>query len=142
MGNTIVWALFPILVMDPALDPRFDLSLQLYTVPLNILMSMAGSTLMATSISLIINQALSVRDLVQAPSAGAVAICSAAFYIIRPVYAIGIGCLAGLIQTLFQNFVEKRAARKHQIIHTFSFIFGIQGIFGCIYAAVFRAILK
>ena len=64
MGNVIVWAFFPILVMDPESDSRFSLSFQLYTVPLNIIMSMGGSTMMTLATSMIRNHTLSVRDVV------------------------------------------------------------------------------
>ncbi len=100
---------------------------------------MAGSTVMSIGVSSIINHTISVRDVVQAPTAGAVAIASSAYYITNPVYALVIGCVAGIIQTILQTLVEKRAARSAYITNTFSFtVFGVQGIVGSIFASGFR----
>ena len=140
MGNLIVWALFPILTMDPEVDSRTTGStFQLYTVPLNIFFGMAASTVMSLGLSSAINHSIAVRDVVQAPIAGAVAIASSAYYITNPVYALVIGSVAGIIQTLLQNLVEKPASRKGSIINTFSFVaFGVQGILSSIFASGFR----
>lgn len=104
---------------------------------------MAGSTVMAIGVSSMINHSLAVRDVVQAPTAGAVAIASSAYFITNPVYSLVIGSVAGIIQTVLQTFVEKRASRKSNITNTFSFIvFGVQGIIGSIFASGFREALN
>lgn len=144
MGNLIVWVLFPILTMDPESQIRVGSTFQLYTVPLNILLSIAGSTVMAVGLSSMINHTIAVRDIVQAPTAGAVAVASAAYYITNPVYAIVIGSVAGLIQTGLQTMIEKPSSRKnHNVVNTFSFIvFGVQGIFASVFASGFRHALE
>ena len=105
MGNLIVWCLFPILCMDPEFDSRFGSNYQLYTVPILILFGMAASTLGSLSMSLILNHRINVRDIIQGPTAGAIATASASYFITNPVYGLVIGCIAGIFQVLWQNFI-------------------------------------
>lgn len=111
-GNLIVWSLFSVLTMDPEFDSRASSSFQLYTVPILIFFGMAASTIVSIGLSSIINHAILVRDAVQGPLAGAIAVASAAYFITNPVYAIVIGCIAGAIQTAWQNYVEKKRAKR------------------------------
>ena len=100
---------------------------------------MAGSTVMAIGLSSTINHTIAVRDVVQAPTAGAVAIASSAYYITNPVYSLVIGSVAGLIQVTLQTLFEKRSSRTSNITNTFSFfVFGIQGVLGSVFASGFR----
>ena len=138
-GNLIVWSLFSVLTMDPEFDSRATSSFQLYTVPILIFFGMAASTLVSIGISSIINHSILVRDAVQGPLAGAIAVASAAYFITNPVYALVIGCVAGAIQTVWQNYVEKKRSKRDTIVNTFSFcLFGIQGLIGSVFASGFR----
>ena len=131
--------MFCMLVMDPEFDSRFGSTYQIYTVPILIFFGIASSTITSLGISAILNHAIIVRDAVQAPTAGAIAVASAAYFITNPVYALVIGTIAGIVQTLFQNYVEKKRSRKDSITNTFSFcLFGIQGFIGSIFASGFR----
>lgn len=87
-----------------------------------------------------IDHSISVRDVVQAPTAGAVAVASSAYYITNPVYSLVIGSVAGIVQVIGQHAIQKRTAKTSNITNTFSFIlFGVQGIIGSVFAAGFRS---
>ena len=91
--------------MDPEFDSRYQSNYQLYTVPILIFLGMGASTLSSISLSLILNHQLMVRDVVQGPTAGAIATASAAYFITNPVYGLVIGFISGIFQTLWQTFI-------------------------------------
>jgi len=66
---------------------------------------MGASTIMSIGLSSMIDHSISVRDVVQAPTAGAVAVASSAYYITNPVYSLVIGSVAGIVQVIGQHAI-------------------------------------
>lgn len=65
---------------------------------------MAGSVILAITFSFILNQKLMFRDITHGSVAGAIAVASAGYFITNPVWALLVGCVAGIIQAII-NFI-------------------------------------
>lgn len=112
-------------------------------IPSSVYYAISSSSAMAMATSCLINNKLNIRDLINGTIAGGIAIFCPSFFIVNPTYSMIVGSTAGIVQVLVQNFIEKKIARKYNIINTFSFcLFGVQGLIGSVFASIFRADLK
>ena len=103
---------------------------------------MSSSAMVGVGISMLICNGLVARDFINCLIAGGVAAASASMYFTNPVWAMILGSGSGIFQILIQRYVEKKWAVKNGIISTHSFtLFGIQGIWGGIYASIFRRVI-
>lgn len=114
-----------------------------YTSIICVILSIAASTLTTISISLISKGALIVRHLVYGPIAGAVIGGASAYYTTNPVYAIVIGVIGGIIQTICMLIKESVVNKGMKPITTVSFsLFGLQGLIGSAIAIGWKAIAE
>lgn len=114
-----------------------------YTGAYSVIFALCASTLAAFMISPIFNDGVLIRDIVYAPIAGGVACSTASFWILNPVYALLTGLVAGSVQVVIMNLAEKKVARERSIFHSFSFsLFGVQGMIGAIFAAIWNATVR
>ncbi len=63
-------------------------------------------------LSPIFNNGVLIRDIVYAPIAGGVACATASYWILNPVYSLLTGLVAGAVQVVIMNLVEKKVARE------------------------------
>lgn len=92
--------------------------------------------------SALFNGKLIIRDIINAPIAGGIAIGASSLFITNPCYAVVVGFSAGFIQVFIQNAVEKPLVQKRGINELLSFsLFGLQGLIGSGFAAGWRAIV-
>lgn len=90
----------------------------------------------------LINGIIIFRDLIHGVIAGAIVVGASSLFISNPIYAIVAGMTGGIIQTIIQNVLERRAAKNRIIISTVSWsLFGIQGLIGAAFASGWKAIL-
>ena len=75
-----------------------------YIGPVCIIIAMASAMASAFITSILINGKLLIRDVVHAPIAGAIMCGSGSFFAVNLVEPLIAGVLAGVIQTLIQNF--------------------------------------
>ena len=142
LGALVIFTLLPILISDPEIYEMGIFS-QFYIAPLSVWYAMASSTILATAISTLINSNIIARDMINGLVAGGVACCTAAFYFTNPVWPMVLGSTAGALQSVLQNVAEKKVAKSQNIRNTHSFaLFGVQGILGAIFAAIFRQVVK
>ncbi len=114
-----------------------------YTSIICVILSIAASTLTTISISLISKGGLVVRHLVYGPIAGAVIGGASAYYTTNPVYAIVIGVVGGIIQTICMLIKENVVNKGMKPITTVSFsLFGLQGLIGSAIAIGWKAIVE
>lgn len=102
-----------------------------YTPVLCVILSVSGSTLTTIALGLIFKGRLVVRHLVYGPVAGAIIGGASSYYISNPVYATLIGCIGGIMQTIFMLIKQNRVENGWHPITTVSFsLFGLQGLVG------------
>ena len=141
LGTLFIWIFFPILSMD-YLNTNISFS-PTYTGPYSVIFALCGATIASFMMSTLLNEGVLIRDIIYGPIAGGVASSTASFWIVNPVYAIVIGVVAGSIQVIIMNLIEKKVARERSIFNTFSFsLFGIQGLIGAIFAAIWNAAIR
>lgn len=108
-----------------------------------VIVAMGASIVSSVIVSCMINGHLIVRDLIHAPIAGGIIAGSASFFLTNQVYALVVGFVGGAIQTLIQNYFEKKTANNSSILSTISWsLFGVQGLIGGIFATGYRNILQ
>lgn len=138
IGTLLIWTFFPILALDYT-DPSVTVT-NVYTGPYGVIFALCSATVTSFVLSALINQGIMIRDIIYGPVAGGVASATASYWVTNPVYAIVIGVVAALVQVVVMNVVEKKFAREKSIFNTFSFtLFGIQGLIGSIFAAIWQA---
>lgn len=104
---------------------------------------MSAATLTSFMVSPLFNNGLLIRDIIYGPVAGGVASVTASYWVVNPVYSIVIGVVSATIQVIVMNLIEKKFARENSIFNTYSFtLFGIQGLIGAIFAAIWDAGLR
>lgn len=113
-----------------------------YANPVSVLLAMGAGTMGSIFVSVLINGNLIARDALHGPIAGAIAVGASSLFITNPVYALVAGATGGISQTLIQNLIEKRAARRGYIVSTVSWsLFGLQGLIGAGFASGWQAIV-
>ena len=61
------------------------------------------------------------------------------YFVVNPVFSQVSGAAAGILQTVVQNYVEKRVARSGEIVHSWSFcLIGVQGMLGAAFATIWK----
>lgn len=104
---------------------------------------MASSALVGIAFSIFVYAKIVPRDMLNSLIAGGVASVSAGFYFTNPVWPMVLGSACGIVQSLVQGLIEKKVAMKNRIFNTFSFtLFGVQGLIGSIFAAIFRRVVE
>lgn len=142
LGAVVLFAVFPILIIDPDLRVATLQPTVNTTGPLSIWYSMASAGVMSAAFSILINENLIARDIINGLVAGGVASLTSSLYFTNPVWPMVLGASAGMFQSIFQNVLEKKVARSKKIINTHSFIlFGFQGILGGVFASIFRKVV-
>jgi hypothetical protein len=141
MGSLLVWIFFPILALD-----YVDIEVAThtpYTGAYSVIFSLCAATITSFLLSPVFNDGILIRDVVYGPIAGGVACSTASYWILNPAYAIAVGFVAGAVQVVVMNAIEKKFAREREIFHSFSFtLFGIQGLIGAIFSAIWNASIK
>jgi len=154
-GASLLFAVFPILAADPETPwvvngntivptrvTSTNVASQYYNVPFSVWYCMASSAIVGSAFSIFVYAKLVPRDLLNSLIAGGVASVSAGFYFTNPVWPMVLGSACGMVQALVQGLIEKKVAMKHRIFNTTSFtLFGVQGIIGSIFAAIFRRVV-
>jgi hypothetical protein len=137
MGTVLVWIFFPVLAIDYL---NLDIASHTpYTGAYNVIFSLCAATITSFIVSPIFNNGILIRDIIYGPIAGGVACSTASYWILHPAYALVIGLVAAALQVIVMNVIEKTFARSKDIFHTFSFtLFGIQGLVGAIFAAIWN----
>lgn len=139
-GCLIIFLFFPLLAYEVDAYARYNL-FTLYTNPVCVIIAMGAGAIGALLVSLSFNGILILRDVLHGPIAGAIAVGSSSLYITNPVYALVAGASAGIIQSLIQNYFEKTAIKKRNIISTVSWsLFGFEGLVGAGFASGWKAI--
>lgn len=115
-----------------------------YTGPYGVIFSLCAATLCSFFVSPLFNNGgILIRDIVYGPIAGGIASVTASYWIINPAFALVIGFTASVIQVILMNLIEKKQARTGNIYNSFSFsLFGIQGIIGAAFAAVWSKVVR
>lgn len=114
----------------------------LYRIPMSVWYTIGSTVIFSIAGSILIHGKPLIRDLINSVCAGGVCSLTAAFYLTNPVWSILLGALAGIVQTVGHSVLETNSAKERSVLATHSFtIFGIQGIIGGIWAAIFRAVL-
>ena len=138
MGTLFTWVFFPVLAAD-YLDTSIAVHTY-YTAPYTVWYSLAAATVTSFALSPLFNDGVQIRDIVFGPVAGGVVACTAAYYVVNPVYGMVMGTVAGAVQVVIMNLVEKKVAMTKSIFNTFSFtLFGVQGMIGACFAAIWYA---
>jgi ammonia channel protein AmtB len=142
MGCLLLMAAFPIFVMHPS-QPEFVYGREtILFAPISVYYAISASCVMSIAMSLLINDALNPRDLINGVVAGAVAIFPSAFFVNHsghPAFALVVGAFAGFVQTVVQNVIERPIAIKYNIVNTYSFcLFGVQGLIGSAFGSIYR----
>ena len=89
------------------------------------------------------NGSIVIRDLIHAPIVGGIAGGTASFFTTNLAECLIVGLVAGAIQTVYQNKVEKSNAREGSILSTTSwFMFGGQALIGGIFCTIFHNIAR
>lgn len=115
----------------------------LYRIPMSVWYTIGPAVIFSMIGSIFVNGKPLIRDLINSIVAGGVCSLTASFYLTSPIWSILLGCLAGIVQTVGHSILEAKAAKKGSVLATHSFtIFGIQGIIGGIWAAIFRKVLE
>lgn len=143
IGAIVIWIFYPIVTFDYVniANGTNTGSHTIYTAPYAIMFAVAASTLSSVMVSVLFNRNIGPKDLIYGSVAGIVISSTASYYITNPVYAILIGFLGGVIQTIFNNTVEKNFAQSRTIFNTYSFtLFGLQSFLGCCFAAAWNAV--
>ena len=83
----------------------------IYTGPYSVIFALCGATIASFMMSTFLNDGVLIRDIIYGPIAGGVASSTASFWIVNPVYAVVIGVVAGSIQVIIMNLIEKKLAR-------------------------------
>lgn len=78
-----------------------------YTAPLALIQGLASSTITSISISFILNGDLFIRDFLLGAISGGICLSSASYYVTNPTWAILIGSVAGVIQSV-ANFLKRK----------------------------------
>lgn len=79
------------------------------------------------------------KDILNGIVAGGVAVGAASFYIDVPYLAVLLGAIAGFMQYIFDNSLEKVIYNKFGIVSTYSFtLFCFQSFIGAIFAAAYN----
>jgi hypothetical protein len=116
-----------------------------YFVPiLCVILSISGSTLASIGMGLIFYGQPIVRHLVYGPVAGAVIGGASSYYTSNPVYAIVVGVVGGMLQTIFMSIQQYLVNTKGlRPLTTVSFtLFGIQGLVGTAFAIGWKEIIE
>jgi hypothetical protein len=108
-GALIVFALFPLLSYEIDAYSRYN-AYSPYSNPTCIIAGLGAGAIGAIGTSILINGYLIVRDALHGPIAGAIVVGASSLYISNPVFAFVAGAAGGIIQSLIQNLIEKRAA--------------------------------
>jgi ammonia channel protein AmtB len=141
IGGILTWIFFPILAAD-YIDAAVSSSTP-YTSLYSVIFAMSAATLTSFMVSPLFNNGLLIRDIIYGPVAGGVASVTASYWVVNPVYSIVIGVVSATIQVIVMNLIEKKFARENSIFNTYSFtLFGIQGLIGAIFAAIWDAGLR
>lgn len=127
--------------MDPSnelfLEPHF-----IYRIPLSVWYTISATVLVAAGGSILVNGKLIARDMINGVVAGGVCSLTASYYLTNPVWSQCLGAAAGFLQMFGQSFVETRWAKSRPIIATYSFtVFGLQGLLGGIWSAIFARVI-
>jgi hypothetical protein len=114
-----------------------------YITPVSIFLSMGSSVTTSIAISMLINgdnyKCISVKNIINAVVAGGIAVGAASFYITAPYLALIVGVFSGILQYVFDNWLEKIIYQKVGLISTHSFtLFCFQGFVGAIFAAAYN----
>lgn len=89
---------------------------------------MSAAVLGALGVSSIVNRRINPRDLIYSAVAGGIAGGAPSFFTSNIVYALVVGCTAGMFQAFFQSVVEKRFVRTNGPLTTISLtLFLFQG---------------
>jgi ammonium transporter Rh len=138
IGTLLTWVFFPVLAMDFS---DFSVSeTPIYTGPYGVIFALCAATIASFIFSALLNDGIVVRDIIYGPIAGGVASSTASYWVVNPVYCVVIGAVAGTLQVIIMNLLEKKIAKSGSIFNTFSFtLFGIQGLIGAIFAAIWSA---
>lgn len=138
VGTLITWVFFPVLAAD-YIDTDVAIHTS-YTAPYTVWYALAASTVTSFALSPIFNDGVQIRDIVFGPIAGGIVASTASYYVVNPVYGIVMGIVAALVQVVIMNLVEKKIALSKSIFNTFSFtLFGVQGMIGACFAAIWYA---
>lgn len=141
IGTLLTWIFFPVLALD-YIDQSVSTSTP-YTGAYSVIFSLCAATLTSFLVSPIFNNGILVRDIIYGPIAGGVASVTAGYFVINPTYALVIGLVSAAVQVAVMNLVEKKFAREKSIYNTYSFtLFGIQGLIGAIFAAIWMAAVR
>lgn len=140
-GACVLFCFFPILGMDPsnelALQPHF-----IYRIPLSVWYTISAAVLVAAGGSILVNGKLIARDMINGVVAGGVCSLTASYYLTNPVWSQCLGVASGFLQMFGQSFVETKWAKSKPIIATYSFtVFGLQGLLGGIWSAIFARVI-
>lgn len=115
----------------------------LYRIPLSVWYTISATVIFSMIGSIFVHGKPLIRDLINSVVAGGVCSLTASYYLTSPIWSILLGCLAGIVQTVGHSILENRFAKEKSVLATHSFtIFGIQGIIGGIWAAIFRRVLE
>ena len=103
--------------------------------------ALSSAAISSIGVSLFINNTIVLKDIINGTLAGGIACASASFYFSQPWPAFLTGIVAGSVQTILQNSVEKKIRNSNfHIISTYSLsLFGLQGLIGGIFGSIFQA---
>ena len=104
LGAAFIFILFAAFLIDQPLETSEKAVDPIFFAPLNILYGISGSIWMAVATSIFIHGRVKVRDFLHGLVAGGIAVSSASFFLVNPVWAILIGAVAGILQTVGNVF--------------------------------------
>lgn len=135
LGALFIFALFPFLAYE--IDAYiFQNKFSTYVSPLMLILAMGAGIIGSLCSSLLFNGYLIVRDGTHGLIAGAIAVGSGSLYIVNPTYALITGFIAGVIQGIIQNSLERYGISRGYIFSTVSWsLFAIQGFIGGCFSA-------
>ena len=141
LGCAILLITLPFLVVSHHKNFYVD-DFLFYTPVLCLIFSSSSGLLGSISISLVTGRKPNVRNFIHGPVAGIIIGGASSYFTANLAYCIGVGLVGGTLQGAIQHIIEYRIVRRHRIFTTISFtLFGLQGLLGCITAAIGKAII-
>lgn len=146
-GACILFALFPILLLDPApieeSPIRSAATHPIYIGPQCVWYTISSAVMVASAGSVLIYGKIIGRDLINGVVAGGVCALCASYYLTNPVWPMVLGAASGILQTIGQSVIDTNWAKSRSIINTYSFTtFGPQALLGGVWGSIFRAVIR
>lgn len=143
IGSIFCFILFPLLSQQRTFTnselPIYNF--MKFACTINVILSMTSSIITSVIVSLFFELKIGIKDLIFASIAGGIAIGASSDLITNPAGSLVIGILAGIVQVLWNRFIDKYI-NQTSIIDSLSCLglFGISGFQGGVWSAIYAGI--